>query len=257
MKKIPKQKSLLTCGSCSGLERDRLISGSPTRCSGQGKLPSSKICSSFKPDVFALAPLNSNATYIKDPLDLLATSIADFTISELQVLAALLLGEKKTRKYGFRFWQVVYVRLVGSASSNYLHNFGKGRILDANKEYIRVISETGKTCIQVVNDKDSNTLFTLEQFKPLRNKMVREKLIDDPALTKPKVKITSNILESIDFAVEADQLSENFTKKNRKVRKSQEMDLVSIVKKMASGRMLKRKKSDSYYDDSEISIDHF
>jgi len=203
-----------------------------------------------------LAASNDIATPVKDPLHTLATSIAEFTVPELKVLAALLLGENKTRKYGYCFWQLVYVRLKGSASSNYLHNFGKGRVLDADKEYVRVISETGKTCIQVVNDKDSNTLFTVEKFRPLRNKMIRDKLIDDPALEKPKVKITANILESIDFAIEAEKLAENFTKKNKKIRKSQEMDLVSIVKKMADGRILKRKKSEYDYD-SDISIDHF
>lgn len=257
---LVKKKTALSCGSCSGLYRDKLIAGCKTNCFGQGKLPAARPCSSYKADVFTLAPLNEKATMKEDHLQQFASCISGFTLPELTVLAALLLGEKKTRQSGFSFWQKVYIRIRGTGSDNYVNNFVVGRILDANKEYVRVVSEVGKTCIQVVNEKDSITLYTHARFDPLRAEMRRGKKLVDPSTARNLKRAASTRIEPIDFAAEKGLIENEFGHKARKARVSHCQDLVSIVQKMNTGKIASRKdkKSASYSNNdlSEISIHH-
>lgn len=249
-------KSALTCGSCSGLTRDKLIAGNKTPCIGVGKLASSKTCSSYHADVFALATLNDARSEASDTLQQIASNISDFTVSELTVFAALLLAERKTRKYKYRFWQKVYIRIRGTSSDNYLNNFIVGRVLDADKDYIRVVSETGKSCLQLVNSPDSVTVYTVAKFKPIRAEMRALKKIVDPATSRNLKKSASNHIETIDFAVSSGLVDDDFSVRQKNVRKSQRQDLVSIVGKMASGKILSRKDTEYNYDSGEISIHH-
>lgn len=247
-------KHNLQCGSCSGLNRDKLVAGNTTVCAGQGKIPSARTCSSYRTDVFALAPVNERTEH--DMLHQLAECVSEFTLTELQVLAALFLGEKKTRQNGYRFWQKIYVRIRGTSSDNYLNNFVVGRVLDADREFVRVISETGKSCIQVVNDKQSISLYTIERFRPLRSEMVTAKKFIDPSTERAlKKQVHTSIVAPIDFAVASGLVEEEFSSKNKKVRKSHRMDLVSLVQKMSSGKILKRKEKVYNFDD-EVDISH-
>jgi hypothetical protein len=223
-----------------------------------GKLPTSKACLAYMPDVFTLAPLNAEASIEKDVLANLASCIGDFTVSELAVLGALFLGEKKTRQNGFQFWQKVYIRVVGTSRDNYLNNFVPGRILDASKDYVRIVSESGKTCIQVVNDKQSCTLYTVDRFKPFRKEMRDSGNLIDPSTERLRKRAASNRIDPIDLAVAAGLIDADFSD-GKKVRKSPYMDLVGIVQKMASGRIESRKKKQYEFDGSSsgsISIHH-
>ncbi len=245
----------LTCGQCSGLHKDRLVAGNKSPCAGVGKQPTSKPCSSFKANVFSLSESNSKATETNDSLNMLASSISGFTTSELAVLAAIMLSEKKTRKQGFRFWQKVYVRISGTIDANYLSNFAVGRILDADRDFIRVISETGKSCIQVVSCKDCPTLYTVERFKELRTEMIKAKRITDPAIERNRRKSELNRLADLDQSVSSGAIPDEFTRTSKHVRKSGRMDLVGIVRKMSSGTILKRNEGGDDYEES-ISIYH-
>lgn len=247
------KKCLLTCGSCSGLTRDRLVSGNKTVCEGQGKIPSAKACASYKADVFSLGPVNDEASIDKDILQTLSECIGSLTVPELSVLGALFLGEKKTRQHGYKFWQKVYIRVRGTSSDNYLNNFVTGRVLDADKEYVRVMSEKGKSCIQVVNDKNSVTLYTVEQFRSMRAEMIDLDKIVDPSTERQLKKSATSRIETVDFAVSSGLVEEEF--KNKKVRTSHRQDLVSLVQKMNSGRILKRREQ-LYNAEGEISIRH-
>jgi hypothetical protein len=246
-----KPKADLRCGSCSGLNREKLISGAGTFCEGQGKLKTSKACNQYRPDVFALSWKPSHQKV--DSLNMLAMAMTDFTPNELQIVAALFLREKKTRQVGFKFWQKVYIRIKGSATENYMDNFVTGRVLDADKEYIRIISETGKTCIQAVYDLNSSTVYTIERFRPIRSKMLKDGKLIAPQSRK---RVDSVYLESLDFAFDTGMLEKDFAKRNRKIKKVAQDDLVSIIQKMASGKILKRRKRENM-DNSEISINHY
>jgi hypothetical protein len=249
-------KQSLTCGGCSGLHRDKLISGNATACADQGKIASAKACPSFRADVFSLASLNDAATETKDPLLQLSTSLNVFNNSELHVFAALLLGEKRTRKYGYKFWQKVYIRFRGTSSDNYFSNFVVGRVLDADRDFIRVVSDSGKSCIQVINEPNSSSIYTVSRFTPLRRMMMEKQYIVDPNIEKVHKKAAQSFIAPVDFAVDEEMVGETFTRKNRKVRKVQRTDLVSMVQKLSSGKMLKRQSTD-YDFDGEVSINHF
>lgn len=222
-------------------------------------LPAAKPCSLYKADAFTLSTINSKADHKQDHLQKLAESIAEFTIPELAVLAGIFLAEKKTRQQGFRFWQRVYVRIRGTSSDNYLNNFVVGRVLDADKEYVRVVSDLGKSCIQVVNDKNSCTLYTHARFDGMRAEMRRDKKLVDPATSRNLKKSATSNMETVDFAVDSGLIDTEFGFKNPKVRKSKYLDLVGIVKKMNTGRIASRNEKYSGYDNddlSEISIHH-
>lgn len=242
-----KRTSTLTCGSCSGLTREKLVSGTKCPCSGVGKLPSSKICSYYRTDVFSLSTVETEES--ENALGDLAKCIKTFSVKELQTLASLLLHEKQTRKYKLHFWQKVYFRIRGTSSDMYFNNFVEGRILDANKEYVRVVSETGKTCVQLVNIPGNQSFYTVDEFKPLRKQMSKHGLLVDPK-TLPEYRSRVPQIETLDYAISTSLITEDFSK-GKKARKSDVMDLTSIVKRMASGHILKKTRSDS---DDEIVI---
>lgn len=238
----------LTCGSCSGLNREKLINGA-SKCSSQGVLPVAKACSKYRPDAFALAPLNSSQDENNDLLHRFATCISDFSTAELQVLAGLLLAEKKTRKYGFSFWQKIYCRVSGSSADFYVNNFVVGRVLDANREHLRVVSETGKSCLQYLIDPDLRSFYTVKEFQPLLKDMKAKGKLVDPNTQRP----AKRHLDPLDFAMES--VPDDFSK-GRSYRKSQRVDLVSIVRKMSSGHILKKTDADYTHSTGEISIHH-
>jgi len=69
--------------------------------------------------------------------------ISNYGVNELNALASLLLKEKQTRKFGYHFYQKVYVRLQGQVKNNYFSNFVVGHILDATKENVRIVGFNG------------------------------------------------------------------------------------------------------------------
>lgn len=239
----------LTCGSCSGLNRERLVS-TKEFCAGMGKIPSSNACSSHKPDVFSLI----NDEPKMDMLGCLADVTFTFSIREMQVLASLLLNEKKTRRAGYRFWQKVYVRIGGTSGDNYFNNFAIARVLDANKEYVRLVSETVRTSVTLVNDKDSESLFTVERFKPIREEMIEKKRYVDPKTREPKKFQKSPVLPTLDFASDTGLLDDANKRKNKKLKKSERSSLIDLVGKMAKGNILSKRPLD--FDGDELVIDH-
>lgn len=53
----------------------------------------------------------------------------------LAVIAALVSQEHKTRKVGFKYGQEVWVKMLGG---DYLSNYGKARVVKADKEYVHL-----------------------------------------------------------------------------------------------------------------------
>lgn len=163
--------------------------------------------------------------------------------NDMQILAAILLKEKKTRNAGFSFMEKVYVRISGGQGRNYLHNFVLGYVLDADKESVRIISETGQTALTMPNDTSGTTLYTAEQFAPIRAEIAESGKWVDPEVTIARARMAS--IQTLDEA-DAAGLLETPTAARRKVKKVKKKDdLVSFVAKMNRGFIKSRSKAGS------------
>lgn len=233
-----KKSLILHCGSCAFLDRDKVFE---SKCSELGRLPSSRACNSHKSDVFTLV---SNESHI-DLLDELSSIIQGFGPKELKVLAALLLAETATRKAGFRFYQRVYLRIQGSLSENYFSNFAVGHVLDADKERIRVVGfyDNSTTCVYAINDKTSTTIYTVERFEELKEKMLKSRaFVSHDYSTEQRVM-------SLGYADDQGYLDKPVARRRVK-RAPVEDDLVRMVQRLSKGHNVRRK----FDDDKEINI---
>ena len=214
-------KHQLNCGSCLFLNRERCFE---RRCSDLGKLPTNKSCNSYKPDMFTLVGSGQKI----DRMQKMATAVHGMSANELQALGAVLHAERNTRKAGWRFMQKVYVRYTGSSNRNYLSNFLVGYVLYADKEYVRIVGDSGKMFLSVLNDSEGNTLFTVKAFKALRDQMLAGRKFSDPEGSPDYMR--SHVAKLDEIAASDQPLRKQVTKK-----KSKEDDLVSIVSRMARG----------------------
>ena len=245
--KASKVKKHLQCGSCTYLIRDRVFEA---KCSELGRIPTSKACGSHVPDVFTLV----NSEESLHNLQSLGDMMAQMGNNDLQILGALLLREKQTRKHGFKFHQKVYVRFRGTSNNNYLSNFVIGYVLDATKETIRVVGESGSTAITAINDKNSDSIYTAERFNPLRIAMVRDKRYVDPSLVDEDERLRKKMYASVmplDQAVE-----EGILNKKTMANKAVKDDLVSLVARLGRGQLRREKKERvAPTGDEEVRID--
>jgi hypothetical protein len=225
------KKQNLNCGSCLFLNRDRIFE---RKCIELGKLPSAKACTSYSPDAFMLAG-NEKAV---DRLKMVSSAIHGMSLTEIQALAAVLHAEKSTRKAGWKFYQRVVVRYTGSASSNYFSNFAIGYVVFADKDNIKIVGDSGKMMITAMNVPDSNTIYTMEQFKVLSAEMVRKKQFSDNTSSHH---YTGPHVAGLDDAIGAGEP----TNRKLKVSKTRTEDLVSIIAKMSQGISPKKSRSGS------------
>lgn len=243
--KSDKAKKLIQCGSCTYLIRDRVFEA---KCSDLGRLPTSKSCGSYSPDVFSLVGSEEN----NQNLESVADMMSQMSPNDLQILGAMMLREKQTRKHGFKFHQKVYVRFRGNSSANYLSNFVVGYVLDANKDTIRVVGESGATAISAINDKDSETVYTVARFNKMRIEMVAERRLIDPAIKEEEARIKSKMYSGImplDQAV-ADGIIDKKAMKN----KAAKDDLVSLVARMGRGQLRRKKEKAEAIGNDEVKI---
>lgn len=214
-------KLSLNCGSCLFLNRERCFE---RRCADLGKIPTNKACGTHKPDMFNLVGTHQKI----DRLHKMAEAIHGMSANELQTLSAVLHAEKNTRKAGWRFMQKVYVRYIGSSSRNYLSNFLVGYVLYADKEYVRIVGDSGKVFLSVMNEKNGDTVYTVSQFNELRSAMIAANKRVDPESSYVGAR---GFVSKLDKVVEQDRPLRKQVVKGR----SSEDDLVSIVSRMARG----------------------
>lgn len=216
------------CGSCLHLTREKAFEAP---CANLGKLPISKACGTFKPDLYAVAHPERQF----DDLELLSSALAKMSLSQLSVLSALADRERVTRKYGYKFFQRVYVRYMGPASNNYLSNFMSARILDVDAHNIRLIGDSDYRAYIVLQHTKGRTssLYRAAEFDVLRADMIANKKFVDPSLRK-----TSPIANASARGVIAnvdDFVPDSVELRNARVKKQRADDLVSMVSKMHSG----------------------
>lgn len=234
----------LNCGSCLYLNRERCFE---RRCSDLGKLPTNKACGTYKPDMFTLVGSGQKI----DRMHKMAEAVHGMTATELQTLGAVLHAERNTRKAGWKFMQKVYVRYTGASNRNYLSNFLVGYVLYADKEYVRIVGESGKMFLSVLNTDEGTTLYTVAKFKEVREAMQANKKFVDPEASPDYAHAHIAKLDAI-MAIDPPM------RKQVKKSKANEDDLVSIVSRMARGIIgrsstAKRKKKQSE-EGSEITF---
>jgi hypothetical protein len=239
-------KKNLNCGSCTFLNRDRTFEAP---CSQLGRIPTSKACGSHAPDAFALVGNEDRITNLEN----VGEMMSQMSDNDLQILGAMMLREKATRKNGFHFRQKVYVRIRGASNSNYLSNFVVGYILDATKETIRVIGESGKTAISAINDKNSETVYTVQRFNKLRMEMLAAGRRVDPDILTEEERLANKAKYTTVIPLD-DAVKEGILDKKKKAAKD---DLVSLVSRMGKGHLKRGKqKEESNAPSAKVRIDH-
>lgn len=168
----------LRCGDCSGLTRDVLISGESVVCSSQGKLKTAKACPKFRPDVFSMDEMLEN----DNTLVTLAKTIRSIPDSKLTLVASVILNDQVTRKAGYKLMQPVYVRYRGTARSDYMSNFMTARVLFADKDYVKLVSDTGRVTLTYVNNGLAGpTIYSVKEFRKIKQSMIDKGRNVDPA----------------------------------------------------------------------------
>lgn len=171
----------MSCGDCSGLTREALLPNEPKPCSAQGRSEKSKLCKHFRSDSFSLTETMKGEA--GDVIVGLAETFSQLEDKDLRIIAGLLLAESRTRRQGFQFGQPIFVRHSGRAGRDYISNFMACRVLEANDDLIKVISEDGSITLTYTNegtDLRGPTLYTQKVFKKLHRKMKAEKKFIDP-----------------------------------------------------------------------------
>ena len=231
------------------MEKDKLVNGSP--CNTQGVLATSRTCSSFKPDSFNIAEdVQDNGAILA-----LAHVMSKLSNAKLDLLAAIIQNDKKTRRQDMCFGQRVYVRYRGLSSANFLSNFMQAFILDADKNFIRLMSRDGSCSLTYENDGKQLTgpvIYSKQEFDKLRKKMVADDLLIDPEEERNTIKrlrsmedyqmqMTSEseqgVITTIDTVFEENDLPRG---------KSNINDLTAIVREIEGGFDLRRTKSAGY-----------
>lgn len=219
------KKLSLNCGSCLFLNNDKIFE---RKCGELGKLPTSKGCGSHRSNPFLLIGDSSKLHRLQQ----IATAVRDMSNNELQALAALLNAERRTRKYGWKFYQRVYIRYTGAGNANYFSNFAVGHVVYADKDTVRIVGDSGKMLVSAINDKSGTTVYTVERFKELAAEMTKKRQFTDPA--SPATGVVRTPAKLDDVLADDRPLSKKLVKSKTKAD-----DLVSIVAKMSMGFGLK------------------
>lgn len=269
-----KSKKILTgflkCGDCTGLDREALISGIAAPCSDQGKLDTSKACPKFKADLFNLRELSDDNTF--DQTAQFVSQVLNGIPADMHgLVASVFLQEAETKRNGFFFYQPVYIRYRGTASSNYMSNFMTAYVLNATENDVRLVSADPreKQFILTYGNTGLNgpSIYSPSAFKPLREEMIEKGRTVDPKEDR-KTSESLKPQEDLDLSVMPTTSLDGFTgsmfevmKANgqrptsKSKRKMDGMDLVSTIQegfKRKSKKKRKAKRSGGVVELSEL-----
>lgn len=237
--KTPSKDSSQSCGSCRYLTRHKTFE---VPCINNGKIPTSKSCTSHSPDVFHLVNSPQETNNLKD----LAKTLVHMSPGQLLVLAELCKHERKTRKKGFHLMQRVYVRIQGN--KNYFSNFVEAYVLMADKNQILLVDEGCAHHWYLDFDKKLNdSLYTESQFTELRQDMIESKSFIDPDIAAQKRKFESAKLAKALNLLEAENAG--VAPKKKKSRK----DLFDIAQKISRG-YIRKSARESFDEDDEVEV---
>lgn len=176
-----------------------MISGDTKKCSDSQKLATSRACPKFRTAPESIKDILSEGD-TAEGFQEIASLVHAMSSSQLKAMAGAVLNEVTTRKQGYHMWQPVYVRYRGTARSNYMSNFMSARILNADRDVIRLISEDGQTVLRYPNTGLAGpSVYSKAEFIPLRDSMIERGA--DVDLTDRK---TAKTLLPIDWSSEID-----------------------------------------------------
>jgi hypothetical protein len=183
---------------------ENLIKGDVTRCSDEGKLKTSRACPKFKTDPSAIREVMENDE--GGVFQEIAAMSRGMQPRHLRAIAGAMLNEITTRKFGFYMWQPVYIRYRGTASSNYMSNFMTARILNADKETVRIVSDNGAVVMRYPNSGNLGpSIYTVADFEGIKQEMIDKGKVKDPIIDRPTSKSLRAIgLEDIDLQQNAE-----------------------------------------------------
>lgn len=247
---IAELSAKIRCGQCSGLERDNLVNNAP--CKEQGVLATSRTCNSFRPDSFDIAEeIQDNGALLA-----LARIMSKLPTSKLDLLAAIIQNDKRTRRAKTCFGQRVYVRYRGLAGANYMSNFMQAFILDADKNHIRVMSRDGKCTATYQNDGKGMTgpvIYTKSAFDELRATMIENEMLVDPDEARNTIK-RLRAIEEYNMSMTSDSedgqittIDTVFEENDLPRGRSSINDLSTIVRDIEGGFDLRKTKSADTY----------
>lgn len=223
----------MNCGSCQFHTKEKAFD---KPCIELGKLPQAKACQSYKPHVQALLTQEKD---VRNTLQI-AQAVRGMSNPDIQVLIGLLLQEKTTRKQGFYFHQKLYVRYRGTLR-NYFSNFMVGYVLYSTKEYIMIVGDSGKTVFRLINEPNSNSFYTVEQFRQMRAEMSAKKMFIDPQIDKDNASMYAKqgSVTPVDM-IEEDMLRSRSVSKVGKKYIDTPDDVVTMVRRAERGRVADR-----------------
>jgi hypothetical protein len=185
-----KVSSCVSCKQCVHLSKEKLNGGKV--CSDMGVIESSKVCGNYKPDVQVLRKSDGS-----EAIDLFQ-AIRSLPSEMLPIIASLLSREERTRRYtDFKVLQPVYVMFDGSG--DYITDYCKAYILDADKEHVRVINKNGTFVAHF--ERESTSILTIAEFKARRAELLASNKIKNPKVDRSRV-VVDETVPTIDQVVD-------------------------------------------------------
>ena len=212
------------CGECSGYSHSCIREKA---CQALGKLPTSKTCESFKPNVHDFVKGKKS-----NDLETLGKLISTLTTKDRNILASILVREQITKKHGFSFGQKVYLQWSGSSGSTYLNNFTSAIVLDCDKTYVRLMADSGALLSLL---REGLHLYTVAEFKKIKADMYNAKKFVDPKSVVSHVGVVplDNLIESGHA-----EKSKRLKRQGAKVVKKKSDDLTSFANRMSRGHVV-------------------
>lgn len=157
----------IRCKNCISL---RTIPIFNTTCDKLGVLPFSKTC-----DKFVINPYSVRFDESKSA-EKISDLLRNISGIKIDLFAAIISQESKTRKNGFRFGQKVYFKIY---LDDYLSNYKSATVISANSSHVFI---QGKGKIQAMLKHSS--ILTEEEFRKKRIFLKKKGLIEDPNYSK-------------------------------------------------------------------------
>ncbi len=168
----------LKCGQCKFFKQFGFysISGDSQKrekvpCNELGILETSLPCPNF-----SISPYKINFKNKEGVERLLEKILQKITKKDLALFSVLINQEQRTRKKGFYFGQIVYLRLFGE---DYLSNYVKAKIINATGEYVHVQGDKGFNATLFID-----SILTKEAFIKKQVELTKKNKLLDPNFAK-------------------------------------------------------------------------
>jgi hypothetical protein len=139
-------------------------------CEKKGILETAKPCVRFSPDPRQIK--------FKNDADLvaLAKALANVSKNKLPLLASLINKESRTRKQGWCFGEICYIRIFGE---DYISNYRRSRIISADSQYVTIEGKGGFTA-----SLTKSSVLNARQWKKKKRELEAAGKITDPNYSK-------------------------------------------------------------------------